>query len=123
MEIWWRRAAISAWRAVWVRNVEAKSVNSVMKTGLILKLDDLINWCNSRVFSSDEVFGNHRAASALNHPNIISIYDIAIGNGRGPDYIVMEYVSGKTRRPRGILHFRRKESRPQISASNAIRCC
>src|SRR5262245_30446414 len=31
-----------------------------MKTGLILKLDDLINWCSSRVFSSDEVFGNHR---------------------------------------------------------------
>jgi hypothetical protein len=39
--------------------VEAKSVNSAMKTGLILKVDDLINWCNSRVFSSDEVFGNH----------------------------------------------------------------
>src|SRR5215831_10997099 len=58
MEIWWRRAAISAWRAVWVRNVEAKSVNSAMKTGLMLKLDDLINWCNSRVFSPDEVFGN-----------------------------------------------------------------
>src|SRR5215471_487106 len=58
MEIWWRRAAISACRAVWVRNVEAKSVNSAMKTGLILTLDDLINWCNSRVFSPDEVFGN-----------------------------------------------------------------
>src|SRR5215831_8375547 len=64
MEIWWRRAAISAWRAVWVRNVETKSVNSAMKTGLILKLDDLINWCNSRVFSSDEVFGNHRQWNA-----------------------------------------------------------
>jgi hypothetical protein len=24
-------------------------VNSAMKTGPILKLDDLINWCNSRV--------------------------------------------------------------------------
>jgi len=42
--------------------VEAKSVNSAMKTGLILKLDDLINRCNSRVFSSDEVFGNHRVS-------------------------------------------------------------
>src|SRR5215831_5911490 len=30
-----------------------------MKTGLILTLDDLINWFNSRAFSSDEVFGNH----------------------------------------------------------------
>ncbi len=35
-----------------------------------------------------------QAASALNHPNIISIHDIAIDNGR--DYIVMEYVPGKT---------------------------
>jgi Tol biopolymer transport system component len=35
-----------------------------------------------------------QAASALNHPNIISIYDIAVDNGR--DYIVMEYVPGKT---------------------------
>src|SRR5262244_3242749 len=51
MEIWWRRAAISAWRAVWVRNVEAKSVNSAMKTGLILTLDDLINWLTA-VFSA-----------------------------------------------------------------------
>src|SRR5690242_11439007 len=35
-----------------------------------------------------------QAASALNHPNIIGIYDIAVDNGR--DYIVMEYVAGKT---------------------------
>ncbi len=35
-----------------------------------------------------------QAASALNHPNIVSIYDIAIDNGR--DYIVMELVPGKT---------------------------
>ncbi len=35
-----------------------------------------------------------QAASALNHPGIIGIYDIAIDNGR--DYIVMEYVAGKT---------------------------
>ena len=35
-----------------------------------------------------------QAASALNHPNIITIHDIASENG--VDFIVMEYVNGKT---------------------------
>jgi serine/threonine protein kinase/Tfp pilus assembly protein PilF len=35
-----------------------------------------------------------RAASALNHPNIITIYDIGV-EARG-DYIAMEYVRGRT---------------------------
>jgi serine/threonine protein kinase/tetratricopeptide (TPR) repeat protein len=35
-----------------------------------------------------------RAASALNHPNIITLYDIA--NDSGVDYLVMEYVPGKS---------------------------
>ena len=35
-----------------------------------------------------------KAASALNHPNIITIHDIASDNGT--DFIVMEYVEGKT---------------------------
>jgi serine/threonine protein kinase len=35
-----------------------------------------------------------RAASALNHPNIITVHDIASEGGR--DFMVMEYVAGKT---------------------------
>src|SRR5262245_23028897 len=35
-----------------------------------------------------------RAASALNHPNIITVHDIA--REGGIDFIVMEYVAGKT---------------------------
>src|SRR5262245_41316368 len=35
-----------------------------------------------------------KAASALNHPNIVTVYDIA--NEDGGDFIVMEYVEGKT---------------------------
>jgi len=35
-----------------------------------------------------------KAASALNHPNIIHVYDI--DQSEGTDYIAMEYVAGKT---------------------------
>src|ERR1700686_1236943 len=37
-----------------------------------------------------------RAASALNHPNIISIYDVGRENTTG--YIAMEFVDGRTLR-------------------------
>jgi predicted Ser/Thr protein kinase len=50
-----------------------------------------------------------RAASALNHPNIVQIYDVGEAAGEaGEHYVVMEYVEGETLRPllaRGALPF------------------
>ncbi len=39
-------------------------------------------------------FNEAQAASALNHPNIVTIYDVV--NEGEHDYLVMEYVAGKT---------------------------
>jgi predicted Ser/Thr protein kinase len=42
-----------------------------------------------------------RAASALNHPNIVQIYDVGVAAGQaGEHYVVMEYVEGVTLRLR-----------------------
>ncbi|HUG53262.1 MAG TPA: serine/threonine-protein kinase [Vicinamibacteria bacterium] len=42
-----------------------------------------------------------RAASALNHPNIVHIYDVGeAATGKGPHYVVMELVEGETLRRR-----------------------
>ncbi|HET7292312.1 MAG TPA: serine/threonine-protein kinase, partial [Vicinamibacteria bacterium] len=42
-----------------------------------------------------------RAASALNHPNIVHIYDVGTAAGEaGARYVVMEYVEGETLRRR-----------------------
>jgi serine/threonine protein kinase len=42
-----------------------------------------------------------RAASALNHPNIVHIYDVGVAAGEaGEHYVVMEYVEGETLRRR-----------------------
>src|ERR1700677_2006764 len=44
-----------------------------------------------------------RAAAALNHPNILSIFDIGkddAGDGRGTPYVVFELLEGETLRDR-----------------------
>jgi hypothetical protein len=42
-----------------------------------------------------------RAASALNHPNIVQIYDVGVAAPQaGEHYVVMEYVEGETLRER-----------------------
>src|SRR5512141_270203 len=54
-------------------------------------------------FSKDEGLLNRfiqeaKAASALNHPNIITVYEI--GENEGRNYIAAEYIDGQTLRER-----------------------
>ena len=59
-----------------------------------------------------------RAASALNHPNIVTLYDIA--SDSGIDFLVMEYVEGQSLHnrisPRGC-HSRKRSRTPRRSSA------
>src|SRR6516225_7722744 len=55
----------------------------------VLQADVVTNADRKRRFVQEA-----KAASALNHPNIVHIYDIASDDG--VDFIAMEYVAGRT---------------------------
>src|SRR5262249_22259817 len=52
-----------------------------------------------------------RASSALNHPNIITIYDVGCSKGR--HYIVTEFIDGET--------VRERLTRPPMTVDEALR--
>jgi tetratricopeptide (TPR) repeat protein len=56
--------------------------------------------------------GEARAAAAMNHPNIVHVYDVGVLGGR--PCIIMEYVAGKTARE--LLKEAKLESRPGLGS-------
>src|SRR5271165_2480486 len=59
--------------------------------GMVYKADDVI-WCHGPALARFQQ--EARAASALNHPNICTIYDI--GEENGQSFIAMEFLDGST---------------------------
>ncbi|HWG37275.1 MAG TPA: protein kinase, partial [Terriglobales bacterium] len=57
------------------------------------------------------ILAEARAASALNHPNIVTIHDF--GTAEGMPYIVMEWIEGET--------LRRKLQRGALGIAEAVR--
>jgi serine/threonine protein kinase len=58
------------------------------------RLDRIVAIKTSKVEFSERFEREARAVAALNHPNICHLYDVA--KESGVDYLVMEYVSGKS---------------------------
>jgi len=54
----------------------------------------LPHWARGDPQARERLVREARAASALNHPNIVTVYEIA--RYKGVDLMVMEYVEGKT---------------------------
>jgi serine/threonine protein kinase len=79
-----RSFGISISRSVWT-SVDLDRAVAIK----VLPADKLADPSRKQRFVQDA-----RAASALNHPNIVTIYDIRSQDGT--DFIVMEYIKGQT---------------------------
>ena len=62
--------------------------------GRSLALKVLQPWAMGSSVSQEHLIAEARAASALNHPNIVTVYEV--GNAEGVWFIAMEHVLGKT---------------------------
>ena len=89
-----------------------KAQDTRLKRQVALKLLTGAEFCSEerRARSLNEA----RTASALNHPNIVAVYDVGSDTAVG-DYIAMEFVDGQTLAriiPRGGLPERAEAVRP-----------